>query len=204
MIQDTIENDSNEWRLFLLFSINGSCFAVFLHCKITTNTYIVAKSSLFYLFLMIVQINVILSDNVYEWWLIVTPLAYSRFDSNIVHFYVFFIRLTYFPCDGQNGTRFSKSNEKDNQFEHNLLKICRYLTLQIPVVIFLIIKYLNICYPYTGAVFQATTNSYKRVVSGVVFGYDENKVRLWVPIDDPSRNGNGKYIFLWTSRFGLL
>ena len=52
------------------------------------------------------------------------------------------------------------------------------------------------CYPYTGAVFQATTNSYKRVVSGVVFGYDENKVRLWVPIDDPSRNGNGKYIFL--------
>lgn len=50
-------------------------------------------------------------------------------------------------------------------------------------------------YPYTGAVFQATTDSYKRLVSGVVFGYDDNKVRLWVPIDDPRKNGNGKYIF---------
>ena len=81
----------------------------------------------------------------------------------------------------------------DNEFEYNLLIICRYLTMQISVVIFLIIKYFF--YPYTGAVFLGTTDDFYTTLSGVVFGYDKNKVRLWVPIDGSKRDDNGKYIF---------
>ena len=33
----------------------------------------------------------------------------------------------YVPYDGQNGTHSSKSNEKDKEFKHNFLIICRYL-----------------------------------------------------------------------------
>ena len=34
---------------------------------------------------------------------------------------------SYFPYDKQNGTWSRKSNGKDNEFDYNFLKICRYL-----------------------------------------------------------------------------
>ena len=37
--------------------------------------------------------------------------------------------MSYFPYDSQNGNWFSKNNGKDNKFEYNFLKICRYLNL---------------------------------------------------------------------------
>jgi len=36
---------------------------------------------------------------------------------------------SYFPSDGINGTRSSKGNGKDNEFEYDFLVICRYFTL---------------------------------------------------------------------------
>ena len=37
--------------------------------------------------------------------------------------------MSYFPYDSQNGNWFSKNNGKDNKFEYNFLKNCRYLNL---------------------------------------------------------------------------
>jgi hypothetical protein len=36
---------------------------------------------------------------------------------------------SYFPSDGLNGTRSSKGNGTDNEFEYDFLVICRYFTL---------------------------------------------------------------------------
>jgi len=37
--------------------------------------------------------------------------------------------MNYFPYDGQNGTRSSKMNGKDDEFEYYFLIICSYLNL---------------------------------------------------------------------------
>ena len=42
-------------------------------------------------------------------------------------FYLF--NTSYFPYDRQNGSRFSKSNGRDKEFEYTFLIICRYLNL---------------------------------------------------------------------------
>jgi hypothetical protein len=42
-------------------------------------------------------------------------------------FIIFYVN--YFPYDGQDGIRSSKSNEKDNGFEYHFLIICTYLNL---------------------------------------------------------------------------
>jgi hypothetical protein len=40
-----------------------------------------------------------------------------------------FFYASYFPYDQQNGNRSSKSNGNDNEFDYNILIICRYLNL---------------------------------------------------------------------------
>jgi hypothetical protein len=48
----------------------------------------------------------------------------------ILKLYLFTQFLTrYFIHDRQNSTHSSKNNGKDNEFEYNFIKICRYLNL---------------------------------------------------------------------------
>jgi len=37
--------------------------------------------------------------------------------------------MSYFPYDGQNGSRYGKCYEKDHEFEYNVLLICGCLNL---------------------------------------------------------------------------
>ena len=57
------------------------------------------------------------------------PFAHSRFDSEIVHFYMFFFYKSYFPYDRQNGTCLRMCYTQDTEFENCFLIICRYLNL---------------------------------------------------------------------------
>lgn len=54
--------------------------------------------------------------------------AHSRFDSNIIRFSCIF-NMSYFPDDGQNGPRYSRSNGKHSEFHYSFLIISRYLHL---------------------------------------------------------------------------
>jgi hypothetical protein len=49
---------------------------------------------------------------------------HSRFDSKLIRFYTFFIRVSSLTTN-QNGTRSNKSDDKYNAFEYDFLVICR-------------------------------------------------------------------------------
>jgi hypothetical protein len=66
------------------------------------------------------------------WLICLVSISHSRFDSKIIRVYFLFFYTSYFPSDGQNGTRSNKieSNGKNNEVQYNFLNAISSLTLK--------------------------------------------------------------------------
>jgi hypothetical protein len=66
------------------------------------------------------------------WLICLVSISHSRFYSKIIRFYFLFFYTSYFPSDGQNGTRSNKieSNGKNNEVQYNFLNAISSLTLK--------------------------------------------------------------------------
>jgi hypothetical protein len=49
------------------------------------------------------------------WLICLVSISHSRFDSKIIRFYFLFFYTSYFPSDGQNGTRSNKIESNGNK-----------------------------------------------------------------------------------------